>query len=80
MKTVNARLDIEVFVNCPRCDSLIDLLDNGETSKKNHNEEGAVIMQAFPSGRWLEAHENFMVNNVTCSHCDKSFDVKTLEW
>jgi hypothetical protein len=32
MKTVTARLDIEVFVDCPECNDLIDLLKEKDTN------------------------------------------------
>jgi translation initiation factor 2 beta subunit (eIF-2beta)/eIF-5 len=80
MKTVSARLDIEVFVDCPHCDSLIDLLNPDDTDGHNHNEESYVIAQACPDGAWIDEHKKFDVENVTCSECKKDFNVKGLDW
>ena len=80
MNTVEARLDIEVFVNCPGCDFLIDLMLEEDTSGYNHNEEGHVIEQACPEGCWFDEHENFEVSDVCCSECSHKFNVKGISW
>ena len=78
--TVSARHDIEVLVNCPNCDYMIDLLIEGDTSNYNHNEDGHILSQACPIGNWTEMHEKFEVEDVQCGRCDKSFNVKGMEW
>lgn len=80
MKTVSARLDIEIFVNCPHCDYLIDLMKEEDTAGYDHNEEGHISSQAFPDGTWSQQHELFSVEDVKCTECGKSFNVKELEW
>lgn len=80
MKTVTARLDIEVFVDCPHCDNLIDLMREEDTGGYNHNEEGQVTSQALPSGDWSDAHKKFSIDDVECTECGGSFNVKELEW
>lgn len=80
MKTVEARLDIEVFVDCPHCGFFIDLMQESDTDDHNHNEEGLVIGQACPDGYWIDEHKKFEVNDVTCGECKGSFNVKGLEW
>ena len=79
-ETVTARLDIEVFVNCPHCDYLVDLLLENDTDGYNHNEEGHVISQACPDGSWYDKHKNFEVDDVTCGLCKKEFNVKGIDW
>lgn len=79
-QTVSARLYVEVFVNCPNCNRLVDLLDARDTDGHDHNEEGRVISQACPEGNWIEAHQDFEVKDVTCSRCNATFNVKQLEW
>ena len=80
MKTVTASLSIDVFVDCPHCDNFINLLDSSDTDDHDHNDEGHVLSQACPDGHWSEEHRNFEVDNVTCSECKKSFNVKGLDW
>lgn len=80
LTVVSARLDIEVFVNCPECDYMIDLLNEYETDNHNHNEEGAILNQACPDGYWIEQHEKFECEDVTCTKCKTTFNVKGLEW
>ena len=80
MKSVRARLGIEVLVDCPNCDSLINLLDEKDTNGVNVNEDGLVMKQACPNGNWFELHKKFKVKNVTCSRCKKQLDVKGFDW
>ncbi|WP_067584739.1 hypothetical protein [Endozoicomonas ascidiicola] len=80
MKTASARLSIDVFVDCPHCDRQINLMDTDDTNGYNHNEEGYVISQACPDGAWIDEHDKFEVEEVTCSECEKTFDVKGLGW
>jgi hypothetical protein len=80
MKTATARLDIEVFVDCPHCDHLIDLVKPEDTAGYDHNEEGYVLSQACPNGHWSEEHKNFEVEEVECSSCGNTFNVKGLDW
>ena len=80
MKTVSARLDIEIWVDCPECDTLINILDERDTSGHNHNEEGHILSQATPDGSWYDKHKEFEVDDVKCSVCEHEFNVKELEW
>ena len=78
--TVTARLNIEIFVDCPKCDYLIDILKASDTSDHDHNDEGHVLTQACPGGSWADKHENFEVLHIECSRCKHEFNVKGLEW
>ncbi|MDB4261442.1 hypothetical protein N9878_01105 [bacterium] len=80
MEEATARLDIEVFVDCPHCGNFIDLMRDSDTNGYDHNEEGLVLEQACPDGYWIDEHKKFEVSNVTCSECKKDFNVKGLEW
>jgi hypothetical protein len=80
MKTATARLDIEVFVDCHHSDHLIDLVKPEYTAGYDHNEEGYVLSQACPNGHWSEEHKNFEVEEVECSSCGNTFNVKGLDW
>jgi len=80
MKTARARLDIEVFVDCPECDFMIDLLKIEDTSGHDHNEEGHVLSQACTDGHWSDDHKHFYVDGVKCSQCSEVFNVKELGW
>lgn len=80
MKT-SARLDIQVYVECPHCEAYLNLLDERDTGGYAENDEGQVLNQAFPDdGNWSRAHQDFSIVDVTCSQCDKEFDVEKLEW
>ncbi len=80
MQEATARLDIEVFVDCPNCDFMIDLMKEEDTGGYNHNDEGHVISQACPQGNWYEEHKEFEVSEVRCSKCKTEFNVKGLDW
>lgn len=77
-ETVTARLDIEVFVECPNedCEHLIDLLDERDTDGTNHDDDNAILGVIFGKGEWRE----FYCNDVVCSKCKTEFNVKELEW
>ena len=79
--TVVARLDIEIFVDCPECGVVIDLMNKEHTSGIWHNEDGDLLSQACPSNvHWTDAHEKFSVKPVTCTVCETIFNVERLEW
>jgi hypothetical protein len=80
MEVVEARLDIEVFVNCPSCGFFIDLLREEDTDGYAHNDEGQILNQACPNGNWSEEHKGFEVEEVICTQCKTPFGVKGLEW
>ena len=79
MKTVGARLDVEIFVNCPNeeCDYLIDLLREDDTSGTMHNDDGELLRQVWPRNG---SHDDFECEEVVCSKCKTEFNVKALEW
>jgi len=79
IKVVEARLNIEMLVYCPNpeCEQLIDLLREEHTDSYNHNAEGYLLRQMFPEHG---DHADFKCNNVTCSRCKTTFNVKGLEW
>jgi len=80
MKTVSATLNIEITVNCPECDERIDLLTEEETNNYNHNDEAYLLIQAIPNSDWSESHKNFECEDVTCTECKTTFNVKKLGW
>lgn len=80
MLRVKARLNIEVLVDCPHCDNLIDLLNSADTNGFDHNDGGDVLYQAVPDGHWMDEHKKFSVDQVQCSECLMEFNVKGLDW
>lgn len=79
--SVIARLYISVFVDCPNCEHMIDLMNPQDTSGYDHNDCGEVLKQACPSdGHWSEEHEEFRVDDVKCTACGHEFDVKEMDW
>lgn len=81
VKVASARLEIQVYVNCPHCDSLINLMNSDDTSGVDHNDCGEILRQACPSeGNWSDSHDDFELEEVTCTSCKGDFDVKTIEW
>ena len=81
MKEVRARLDIEVFVDCPHCDFMIDLRNEADTDGRCHDDCGDILRQACPSeGHWSVEHENFSADEVRCSNCKGEFNVKGMDW
>jgi len=80
MKTAGAWLTIEVFVECPHCGYLTDLMREDDICGINYNEEGEVTRQVCPDRSWVEAHKDFTVENVQCGRCKDSFNVEGLEW
>ncbi|TVO75102.1 hypothetical protein [Sedimenticola selenatireducens] len=79
IKTVEARLDIELFVTCPNedCEYLIDLLREDDTDGTLHDDDAALVRQIFPEHG---SHDDFECKEVTCSKCKTTFNVKGLEW
>ncbi|WP_415912267.1 hypothetical protein [Neptuniibacter sp. QD37_11] len=80
-KSVRASMHIDVWVECPNCESDINLRDEADTNGHNHDEECGVLMQACPNGEhWSEAHQNFSVKGVVCTQCKHEFNVEGLDW
>jgi hypothetical protein len=79
MKTVEARLDIAMYVDCPNdeCGNYINLLNERDTNDHDHNDCGELLKQMFPTHG---SHDDFECEEVTCSECKESFNVKGLEW
>jgi len=77
LKTVGARLDVEIFVHCPECNYMIDLLNERETNGVMHNDDGELLRQVWPRNG---SHDDFECEEVTCTECKTEFNVKTLEW
>lgn len=80
MKPISARLDIRLYVNCPHCDDLLDLLNEDDTGGVDHNEEGYILQQACPDGYWCDSHDKFELHGVICGTCGEVFNVNTIEW
>ena len=74
-----ATLVIELRVECPNedCSNWIDLLDEDDTNGTAHNDDSMLLRQVFPSNG---NHDDFKCEEVTCSACKTTFDVKGLEW
>jgi len=79
-KVVSGRLSIEVFVLCPHCNDIINIMDPDDTSSYDHNDEGNIIRQACPDGIWIDEHKKFEIEDVECSQCGGLFDVRGLDW
>ena len=79
METVQALLDIEMFVTCPNdeCGDYINLLRPEDTNGYYHDDDGHLLRQMFPKHG---SNDDFECEEVTCSKCKTVFDVKGLEW
>ena len=49
LKTVGARLDVEIFAHCPECDYMIDLLNEEETNGECLDDDGMLLRQVWPT-------------------------------
>ena len=79
-KVVRGGLVIEVVVECPYCDGLIDILDTDRTAGYDHNDGGNIIRQACPDGVWIDEHKKFEIEDVKCGDCGGLFNVRGLDW
>ncbi|HED05258.1 MAG TPA: hypothetical protein ENI61_01080 [Ignavibacteria bacterium] len=77
IKTVAAHLDIEIFVNCPECGYLIDLLREDDTDGTMHDDDNFLLGQMFPDEG---GHKDFECDDIVCTKCKTKFNVKGLEW
>lgn len=79
MKTVAATLSIDMYVTCPNdeCENYINLLDPTDTDGCHHDDDSALLRQMFPHNG---DNSNFECEDVTCSQCKTTFNVKELEW
>jgi DNA-directed RNA polymerase subunit RPC12/RpoP len=70
---VEADLHITLFVECPKCNHLIDLMQG------DINDDGYISKQAVPTGDWSEPHEAFS-EQVECPECSHNISVKGIAW
>ena len=79
MKTVAASLTIDMWGDCLNddCGNYINLLNQHDTDNYDHNDEGQLLRQMFPTHG---SHTDFECEDVTCSECKTTFNVKELEW
>ena len=78
-----ARLNIEIFVDCPKCKYMIDLMRPEDSNGYNHNHEGQLVEQACPNDgetHWRDAREEFECDEIECSKCNHKFNVRGLDW
>ena len=77
-KTVMARLDVEIFVDCPNedCENLINLMDERDTDGTSHDDDSSLLRQVFSDADY----KDFECDDVVCSKCKTEFNVKELEW
>lgn len=77
-ETVEAELKIQVLVSCPYCGISLNLLCAHDNAISNY--ECHVRTQSYISGeqRYV-AQQTLSIDDVTCSHCRQSFNVKGLE-
>lgn len=56
---------------------LIDIMDESDTNGYWHGDDGYLLKQMFHPNR---EHSEFDCEEVTCSNCKTTFNVKGLEW
>jgi len=79
--SVEAVLDINLFVDCPNCRDTVNLMDPYTTDGVDHNDCGELLTHACPGeGHWSDSHEKFKLNDVCCSYCKHEFNVKGIAW
>ena len=70
-----AILTIELYVECPNCENVFDLLT--DTSL---NDDGFLIRQAISDDRWAIPAEDRIECEPECPLCETVFNVRGLEW
>ena len=80
METVSATLSVDIYADCPNeeCGNYINLLREKDTDGVEHDEDSRLLRQVFPSNG--ASHDDFECDEVTCSECKTTFNVKSLEW
>jgi len=79
LEVVAATLSIDMYVDCPNedCGNYINIMNSRDTNGVDHNDDGNLLRQMFPKHG---DHEDFECDEVTCTDCKTTFDVKKLEW
>ena len=74
-ESVEASLTILLYVECPYCEDIVDLLET-----PGLNEEGQLIKKACPSDKhWSESHDDFQMD-FKCECCEKEFEIDGIGW
>jgi hypothetical protein len=76
---VEAVLDVAMYVTCPNdeCGNYINLLDETDTDGTDHDDDSILLRQMFPRNG---DNKDFECDDVTCSQCKTTFNVKGLAW
>lgn len=74
LEAVQAELSVELYVECPHCTDVFDLMNY-----RDLNDDGYISKQAIPAGDWSESHDKF-VELLPCPHCGTSVLIKGIAW
>ena len=79
MGTIEARLDVCMYVDCPNpeCESLINLLDEDDTNGDPLDDDSVLIRHIFDHDN---VYGEMECNDVVCTQCKTAFNVKGLAW
>jgi len=75
METVRADLVIELNVECPECNSDIDLV-----RETGLNDEGQLLKETITDEAWERDPDDRLDCAVKCPCCDTIFHVKGVNW
>ena len=74
-ETVRATLEIEVVVECPKCNSTFDLL-----KKTNLNRDGYVLKNTISDDAWEKDSDDRLDVECDCPYCRANFRIKGVNW
>lgn len=77
LPVVSALLNIQMYVDCPCCQNYINLLDKRDTNGVALNGDSNLVQQMFPA---KGDNSDFKCDEVTCTECKTTFNVRELEW
>ena len=77
LPVVSAVLHIEMYVDCPGCQNYVNLLDERDTDGVALNDDSILLRQMFPA---KGDNSHFKCDEVTCTECKTTFNVRELEW
>lgn len=76
MKTVEGRFDYQLYVECPGCNELLNVLHEKDMSGDAHDDDNALTQPLLTNKNW----DDIEVDKMKCYRCGEVFNMKGVDY